>query len=913
MKYKRPYKKQVSQKETKPIPKKQSVKNPPENKIKTFFEEFIAPYSIWVLIGLIVLIGLLAFKKYLFGDSLFFFTDIGSDSVTQIYPSIIHKINLLQEGFISKWSFYRGMGEPYYSAFPVEPLSVFRNILTNLFVSVFGANYYIFGKFALIFIFHFLLSGIVFYYYLRTISIKKFSSIIGAMLITFSGFIVAGSSWAFSGQVFMGVFLLFAFEQLFVKKRWFFFPFAIIFISNNPFIFYIFSLFLVLYTIFRFTSEQKGGLKEFLKLTGQMILLGLTGVLMNAVKIVKTFMTLFFSPRVAGNASYSQAISSGENLIDNSKYVGTTILRFFSNDIIGCGNDFAGWKNYFEAPMFYIGLLSLIILPQIFIYLNKRNKIIFGSFLGFWVLTLAFPYMRKAMLAFTGDYFRFGFDFFIPFVFLFFGISALNKLDEKFKINIPLLIGTVIFLLIILFIPYGFEPIDFDNKIRKIVVVFMLFYSFLLYVMTLKKYKSFAQIGLILLIVSELAFFSYNSYKDREPIDSKEFVINQMGYGDGTIQAIEYIKKQDASLFYRIEKDYQSGNAIHSSLNDAQAQSYYGTTNYSSFNQLNYIRFLEEIELIQKGDETATRWSRGLRGNPLLETFGNIKYHLSKDEKPFFTQSGFDSIAEINGVKILKNKYYLPLGYTYDKYVKLEDLQQNIKYMITTNSVETIKLVLLKKGADQMSIENIINKLIPIANKEFQTKTEFNTALDNIFPDKQNDELKFLILKHSVNNFRVQVALLNAFVYEPEHNPNIDISKFEQIMPTDTSVFIPVSGFNFYKYSSFINKLREDTLQIEKFSQSKITGTINMSAQKMLFLTIPFDKGWKIKVNGEEKELSRVNIGFSGIVLPEGEHKIELYYVPQYSRITSVISIISIILFWGFLIFYFVKKKIWKK
>jgi uncharacterized membrane protein YfhO len=77
----------------------------------------------------------------------------------------------------------------------------------------------------------------------------------------------------------------------------------------------------------------------------------------------------------------------------------------------------------------------------------------------------------------------------------------------------------------------------------------------------------------------------------------------------------------------------------------------------------------------------------------------------------------------------------------------------------------------------------------------------------------------------------------------------------------------------------------------------------------MLFFTIPFDKGWKIKVNGENKMFSRVNMGFTGIVLPKGKHNIELYNVPQYSQLTSTISIVSIILFWLFLGYDVYRKK----
>ena len=115
--------------------------------------------------------------------------------------------------------------------------------------------------------------------------------------------------------------------------------------------------------------------------------------------------------------------------------------------------------------------------------------------------------------------------------------------------------------------------------------------------------------------------------------------------------------------------------------------------------------------------------------------------------------------------------------------------------------------------------------------------------------------------------------------------------------------------FNFEIYKEITDNLKKDTLEITEFNHSKIKGRIKLEKSKMLFFTIPYDKAWIIKVNGQKEILSRVNIGFSGIVLPKGEHEIELNYVPQYSKITGSVSIISIIAFWFFLAYYVIKRK----
>ncbi len=882
----------------------QNTKIVPEEKTPVLKNNY---FNIWFVLFLIIFIGLVSFFNYLSGEFLFYFKDIGSDSLNQDYPAAVHRFNLLSESLKSNWSFYEGMGNTYINYKVTDPLSLILSLITKIGTSIFGVNFLIYGRFPRFFILSFILSGLFFYYYQRTMSIKRFSSVIGALLMTFSGYMVVGSSWGFSAYIFLAVFLLFAFEQLYVKNRWYFFPIAVLFLSNNHFILFIYTLFLFLYFLFRFFSTKEQSVKAFFIITGKMIGLAIAGVVMNMANTYYVFQKMFLSPRVSGNASYNQVLSAGDNIAEQSSLGATTILRFFSSDIIGTGSNFKGWQNYFEAPLFYIGLLTLLLVPQVFIHLNNRKKIIFGSFLGFWVLTLLFPYLRHAFLAFTGDYFRYGFDFFIPFTLLFFSIYALNKLDINFKLNLPLLVGTLLLLIILLMFPYKSIPSNaIDFNLRKIIIVLLMLYSALIYLMSNKKYKSLAQIGILILLVAELSFFTHKSYASRVPVTKTEFAKDAGGYKDGTIKAVDHLKTIDQSAFYRIEKDYQSGNAIHGSLNDAQAQGYFGTASYSSFNQLNYIRFLEEMEIIQKGDETATRWVRGFRDFPLLQTFGNVKYYFTTQENSYMIKSGFDSIATINNINVLKNKYYLPFGYTYDKYIDFEDFKTLTKYSITNQSLKIINEEFARINLAQVGFQ-ITESLKPIENKSFNSKDEFITEIKSLIGNGNFELYKLLIIKHSVDNFKNKIALLNVFVYEEDSK--IDVSQLKKVSATDTSIFIGLEKFTFLKYEQFVNDLKSDTLQITKFENSKILGSIELSESKMLFLTIPYDAGWKIKVNGQKEELSRVNIGFTGIVLPKGNHEIELYYVPQYSKLTSSISIISIILFWLFLCFDIFRKR----
>jgi len=658
--------------------------------INNIFDKYLAPYNLYLLLFLIILIGFIAFKKFLTIEYLFYFKGIGSDSINQEYPSLIHKINFLREDYFFKYSFYTGMGDAFVNSIVVDPISWLKELINYIGISFGAEKYSIYSRFPIIFVFYFLLSGIFFYLYLRTINLSKYVALIGSLLFVYSGYLVVGSSWDFFGHVFRAALLLFSFEQFFVKKRWYFFPIAVIYLSGNPFVLYLYSLFLFIYASFRYFSQEKIVIINFFKLGFHLIILGVLGLLINFNDFANSFLKMYFSPRVSGNSSYNQVLSQGSEIVEQTSLIPTMILRAFSSDILGSGINFKGWYNYFEAPLFYIGLLSLLIFPQVFIHLSKKNKIVFGSYFAFWMLTLLFPYLRRAMLAFTGDYFRFGFDFFIPFTILFMAVYALNELIKSEKLNKILLVSTLIVLLIALYFPYNsISQNAIDNEIRFWITILLMIYTLIIWLLSLSKFKNFGQLALLVLVVFELSLFSYKSYQKRDAISKSEYNYAQGGYKDGTATAVNYIKSIDSTAFYRTEKDYFSGNAIHGSLNDALAQGYFGTSSYTSFNQLNYVRFLEETGIIQKGNESQSRWISGLRNNPLLMTFGNVKYYLSKNLESPIKNFGYTHLTKIDSINIFKNEYALPFGYSYSKTISPEEfsnLSQFQKQIILLNA-----------------------------------------------------------------------------------------------------------------------------------------------------------------------------------------------------------------------------------
>ncbi|MEG0355984.1 MAG: YfhO family protein, partial [Lachnospiraceae bacterium] len=106
-----------------------------------------------------------------------------------------------------------------------------------------------------------------------------------------------------------------------------------------------------------------------------------------------------------------------------------------------------------------------------------------------------------------------------------------------------------------------------------------------------------------------------------------------------------------------------------------------------------------------------------------------------------------------------------------------------------------------------------------------------------------------------------------------------------------------------------LKKLSQSPLEVVSKNNSGLKGNICVKEDGILFISIGYDKGWSAKVDGVNKPVQCVNIGFCGIELSAGEHTIELKYEPPLMKAGIVVSCISIGILAGMFFFYRRRKK----
>ncbi len=102
---------------------------------------------------------------------------------------------------------------------------------------------------------------------------------------------------------------------------------------------------------------------------------------------------------------------------------------------------------------------------------------------------------------------------------------------------------------------------------------------------------------------------------------------------------------------------------------------------------------------------------------------------------------------------------------------------------------------------------------------------------------------------------------------------------------------------------------RKGGLNVSAYSDSWVMGTVVAEKAGQLFLTIPYDASWEAKVDGESIKPTHVANGFMAVAVPEGEHTIELRFVPPGFQTAVMLSLVGVAVLILCLIFHKIIRK----
>ncbi|HIR75685.1 MAG TPA: YfhO family protein [Candidatus Choladousia intestinipullorum] len=98
-------------------------------------------------------------------------------------------------------------------------------------------------------------------------------------------------------------------------------------------------------------------------------------------------------------------------------------------------------------------------------------------------------------------------------------------------------------------------------------------------------------------------------------------------------------------------------------------------------------------------------------------------------------------------------------------------------------------------------------------------------------------------------------------------------------------------------YEQVVRKLAESQLTNVKVDGSRVSADLDAKEDGTLMLTVPYDEGWTVYVDGEETEYFRIGEALMGLKVGAGAHTIEMEYMPPGFVPGALLSVLCIALY----------------
>ncbi|MBR0410237.1 MAG: YfhO family protein [Eubacterium sp.] len=97
---------------------------------------------------------------------------------------------------------------------------------------------------------------------------------------------------------------------------------------------------------------------------------------------------------------------------------------------------------------------------------------------------------------------------------------------------------------------------------------------------------------------------------------------------------------------------------------------------------------------------------------------------------------------------------------------------------------------------------------------------------------------------------------------------------------SDGYIRLSAADFDVKQFNRLTKVMTGQAFKVSRWSSGYMEGTAVAGPDQMLFFSIPYDKGWKILVDGKRADPAFIGNAFLAVDLPEGEHKVSISYTP---------------------------------
>ena len=406
---------------------------------------------------------------------------------------------------------------------------------------------------------------------------------------------------------------------------------------------------------------------------------------------------------------------------------------------------------------------------------------------------------------------------------------------------------------------------------------------------------------------------------------------NRVGSGIGGEE--EGASREWTDGFYRVDGYWRGSNEDNASIQLA----YPGVQIYNSVLNASQIRYMMDTD---NAGLTTMLHIQTLDGRAPSEAIAGVRYYQTQKKNLHQLPYGFDKqVWSGKKMAIYENKYPVNFGFTADTFISSTDYEKlraaaKEEVMIhaavvddeaagrtdlaaelkqtdgrkETSSIESVELALPSGTEDIEPVEGgyRIRKDKSSVSFSFTRKAGCDTLLEleGLVPHDMGTSLRVdadgisrkvtLLSDQQTYTLLRRHYLVNLGYSEEEEEDTLTLTfrdAGEYDLEAVRMVYVPRADFR-----ECTQELNRYSLQNVTFTKNTVTGSVSLDAPRFMVFQIPWNTGWSLQVNGEDRELIQTDRCYLGTLLKSGENEIRLTYRTPGSRTGTLLSLAGVLI-----------------
>ena len=288
--------------------------------------------------------------------------------------------------------------------------------------------------------------------------------------------------------------------------------------------------------------------------------------------------------------------------------------------------------------------------------------------------------------------------------------------------------------------------------------------------------------------------------------------------------------------------------------------------------------------------------------NPVFQRMMGVRYIVSDSDVP-----GYTLVKKCGTTGIYQNKDAAPVMYATDRVMTEEEYK---KLAFPYNQTAFLEYAVVGEHTES-SDQNIMTAYEPVSLKMANNRTTGGAEQKTIQQEGQKQILFFRFRvdnAHPNKDVAVWINGIRNKLSAKDHVYYNENKTFTYAVPLkdgedNISVTFGKGKYRLRHVQAYLGSLPERSellyqseIQVDKkqTEDNVIQGTIRVKKDGWFITSIPYDKHFKIYIDGKETEIQKVNTAFLGCKIESGNHELKIIYHAPGTTTGKVLSLIGI-------------------